>query len=343
MGLKVVCTLYIPGITLFPEEIITKTGAELVKTFARTEEEIIASVKDADVVISVTSFQPFTQRIIENLTNCRHIASIGVGYEGIDIKSATERDIVVTTTPFYCVEEVSDHTMALILALSRKILRLDKVVKEGKWGTDPTVRRTILPPMFRLKGLTLGLIGFGNIPRTLVPKARGFGMRIIAYDPYVPKEIMMAHFGVEKVELEELLRQSDFVSVHAALTDETRKMIRREHFRMMKPTAYFINTARGAIVDEDALVEALQNGWIAGAGLDVTDPEPIRPDSPLLKMDNVLLTAHTAHYSETSERDLWQIPLEEAALTLQGKFPRFAVNPQIKERWLKKWGTSQNI
>jgi len=339
MRLKVAATFYLPGIP-FPEEIIAKIGAEFIKTLCRSEEEIIAVAQDADALLTVTTLQPITAKVIQGLSRCRHISSIGVGYEGIDLKAATERDIVVTTTPYYCLEEVSDHAIALLLALSRKLLRIDKAVKEGRWGTDPTLRRSLLPPMSRVKGQTLGLIGFGNIARTLVAKAKGFGLKVIAYDPYVPKEIMMTHFGVEKVELEELLKQSDYISVHAALTEENKKMLRREHFQMMKPTAYFINTARGGLVDEEALVEALQNGWIAGAGLDVTDPEPIKSDSPLLKMDNVIITAHTAQYSDLSEKELWQIPLEEIALTLGGKFPRFAVNPQIKERWLKKWTTS---
>jgi D-3-phosphoglycerate dehydrogenase len=341
MALKVAATFFLPEVSL-PEEIIAETGAEFVKTLCRNEEEIISIAKDADAIATITTLQPITANVIQSLSRCRHIASFGIGYEGIDIEAATKKDIVVTTTPYYCLEEVSDHTMALILALARKIMKVTKAVKDGHWGTEPFIRKGLLPPMARIKGQTLGLIGFGNIARALVPKARGFGLRIIAHDPYVPAEIMMAHFDVEKVELDALLRQSDYVSLHAALIPENRKMLGREHFQMMKPTAYFINTARGGLVDEEALIEALQKGWIAGAGLDVTDPEPVRVDSPLLAMDNVIVTAHTAQFSDISERELWQIPLEEISMTLRGKFPRFAVNPQIKEKWLKKWGITQN-
>lgn len=337
MAMKVAATFYLPEVSL-RDEIITETGAEFVKTLCRNEEEIIAIARDADAIATVATLQTISAHVIKNLFRCRHIASFGIGYEGIDLNTATERDIVVTTTPYYCLEEVSDHTMALILALSRKIMKVVKAVKDGHWGTEPIMRRTLLPPMARIKGQTLGLIGFGNIARALVPKAKGFGLRIISHDPYVPADIMMAHFGVEKVELDALLRQADYVSLHAPLIPENRKMLRREHFQMMKPSAYFINTARGALVDEEALIEALEKGWIAGAGLDVTDPEPVRPDSPLLRMDNVIITAHTAQFSDLSERELWQIPLEEIALTLRGKFPRFAVNPHIRERWLRKWG-----
>lgn len=338
MGLRVVATFFLPEIQ-FPEEIVTSIGAEFVKTLARSEDEIIEACKDADAVTAVTSVQPYPRRVIENLPKLRHIASIGIGYENVDLKAATERGIVVTNTPFYCLEEVAEHALALMLALVRKLFKLHNAVKAGKWGTAPGVRREILPPMSRLRGMTLGIIGFGNIGKSLAAKVQSLGMRVIAHDPYVPAEIMKAHFGVEKVELEELLRQSDVISIHTALTEETRKMLRREHFQMMKRTAYLINTSRGGVLDEAALIEALQNGWIAGAGLDVLDPEPPKPDNPLLNMENVIITGHCAQYSDQSEAELWRVPLEEIALTLQGKWPRFPVNPQVKEEWLKKWGS----
>lgn len=336
MGFKAVATFNIPGLQ-YPDEIITQTGGELVKTMCRSEDEIIAAGKDADAMTAPTSVQPYTHRVLTNLPRCRIVASIGIGYESIDLETASELGIVVTSVPDYCWEEVSDHALTLMLALARKLLPLHIAVKDGKWGTGPEVRKGILPPMFRIKGQTLGIVGFGNIGRTLALKAKGLGMKVIACDPYASREVMQM-FAVAKVTLEELLKQSDYISVHAALTPENRHMFRREQFQMMKPTAYFVNTARGGLVDEAALSEALQQKYIAGAGLDVMETEPPRRENPLLQLDNVILSGHTAQYSDESEAELWRKPLEEIARVMQGKWPRYVVNPQVRPKFEEKWG-----
>lgn len=321
------------------DDILQKAGAEFVLIPCKSNKEIIAASQDADAIATVITFQPFSKELIQKLGfKVRHISSAGIGYEGIDLTAATKRGIVVTNTPLYCLDEVSDHTMALVLALNRKLPQLDKAARNFNWRINsPEVYSQILPPMKKLRGQILGLIGFGNVARAVVQKAKGFGLEVIACDPNVSEEVMRAHFGVRKVDLFELLRESDFVSLHVSLSEKTRRLLEGEHFRSMKPTAYFINTARGGLVDEDALIKALQKKWIAGAGLDVISQEPPKENNPLLKMENVIISGHSAQYSDESEIGLLRIPIEEAILSVQGKFPRFAVNQEIQEKWLKKW------
>jgi D-3-phosphoglycerate dehydrogenase len=285
--------------------------------------------------------QPFTRKVIQKLNKCKLIHNLGLGYEGIDIAAATEHGICVSWPAGYCLEEVSDHTMALILACARKLLRQYNAVKAGKWTSleKPEIRLKLWPPMFRLRGQTLGIIGFGNIARTLVPKAKGFGLRIIVYDPYVPSEIFK-EYGVESVDFDFLLQNSDYISVHTALTPETRHMLGMKEFKKMKPSAFLINTARGEIIDEQGLYVALTEGYIAGAGLDVLEDERsgIIPDHPLLKLDNVIVTPHSAHYSEESALEIRCRPFEEISRIIEGEWPRHFLNPQVKEKFINRWG-----
>jgi len=338
MAFKAVLTISFPYSGLpHDEEAYKKKGIDFIKILCNTEEEIVAAACDADAVITV--FQHFGRNVIEKLSKCKLIHSLGIGYEGIDVKAATEYGICVSAPAGYCLEEVSDHTMALILACARKITRLDSAVKSGKWGSaeKPEIRSRIWPPMFRLKEQALGLIGFGNIPRALIPKAKGFGLRIIAFDPYVPFEIG-EKYGVKLVELDYLLRNSDYVSIHAALTPETHHMLGLEEFKKMKPTAYLINTARGPVIDEKALYVAISEGYIAGAGLDVLETESVTLEHPLLKFDNVILTAHSAHYSEFSALEIRRRPFEEISRIVDKKWPRCLLNPQVKGKFVSKWG-----
>ena len=341
MSFKVVVTFYAPGIVPTYDELLTKLGAEVEKTFCATEEELISACSEADAVIAlgirITPGYIFSLKVIENLNKCRLIALTGIGYDNVDIAAATEKGICVANVPYYCLEEVSDHAMALILACARKFYQLLPDIKRGKWSTQADYL-SALKPLHRLSGQTLGLIGFGNIARTLVPKARAFGFRIIAYAPHVPS-ILFKTFKVESVELDKLLEESDFVSMHTALTSETKHMMGLKQFKKMKPTAYFINTARGELVDERALYTALSEGLIAGAGLDVLESEPPGLDNPLLKLSNVLITGHFAYYSEESREELFRWPWEEVARVLQGEWPQGLVNPQVKERFSVKWGT----
>ena len=340
MSFRVVVTFYVPGAVPSYDELLTDLGAEVDKTFCATEEELISACCEADAIIALgirlTPGYVFSGKVIEKLHKCRLIALTGIGYDNVDIAAATEKGICVANNPYYCLEEVSDHTVALILACARKFYQLVPDVKSGKW-TGQADYLDALKPLHRLSRQTLGLIGFGNIARTLVPKARAFGLRIIACSPHVP-DTLFETFKVESVELDRLLEESDFVSMHTALTPETRHMMGLEQFRTMKRTAYFINTARGELVDEKALYTALSEGLIAGAGLDVLEVEPPGRDNPLLKLNNVFITGHFAYYSEESREELFRWPWEEVARLLRGEWPQGLVNAQVKEIFSAKWG-----
>ncbi|MDI6777267.1 MAG: C-terminal binding protein [Syntrophales bacterium] len=311
---------------------------KVVKKLCLTEEEVIDTAHDADAIIGVATFQPFSRKVMERLTRCRFIQSMGIGYDRLDVAAATEHGILVANMPDYCLEEVSDHAMALILACTRRIVALNETVKRGGWKVepDPDIQKEIWPKMSRLKGQTLGLVGFGRIPRTLVPKATGFGMRIIAYDPYIPEEIFTG-LGVERVDLDRLLRESDIVSVHSALTTETKHLLGLRELKKMKPTAHLVNTARGGIVDGQALYTALKEGIIMGAAVDVTEPEPIKPDDPLLTLDNFIVTAHSGHFSIPAFTELTHRPAREVARVFKGEWPVGLLNPEVKEKFRQKW------
>ena len=227
--------------------------------------------------------------------------------------------------------------MALILAIARKITKLDNFVKQGKWvlEPEPEIQMQVWPTMIGLRDKTLGLIGFGRIARKLVPKAKGFGMHIIAYDPYLDESAVQSA-GAEKVNLDDLLTQADVLSLHCALTDETRHMLGAEQFEKMKPSAIVANTARGGLIDQSALYEALTSGQIGGAGLDVTDPEPISADDPLLKLENVIITPHSAHASIPALMALLQRPGEEVARVLKGELPVGLLNPQAEDKYCER-------
>jgi len=337
MAWKVVLSFALPGLD-FGEAILAPLGAEVIKGVFRTEEDLVNGARDADAIIGISSIQPYNRRVLSSLPQCRIVAITGIGYENVDLEAATDLGIAVTNVPDYCLDEVSDHALALMLALNRKLFQLQRAVKEeGLWTADMKMRREVLPPMQKLRGSTLGIVGFGNIGRALALKARGLGMRVLAYDPFVLTPVMET-MGVEAADLDTLLRESDFVSVHANLTPENRRLFNYERFQKMKRTAYFINTARGGLVDEADLVRALKEKLIAGAGLDVSDPEPVPRDSPLLQMDNVILTGHTAQFSNRSEAELWQRPMQEVVRALKGQWPRYVVNPEVKAKYLQKWG-----
>jgi D-3-phosphoglycerate dehydrogenase len=336
MSFKVVMVVPDPLIP-HSEEDYRRIGAEFVSQPCETEDEIIAAAHDADFVI--TFRKPFTRKVIEKLDKCKMIFNVGTGYEAIDIAAATEHGICVTYPGGYCTDEVAEHAMALILACARKVTRLDRAVRGGKWESYARreIRFQILPPMFPLKGQTLGLIGFGRISRSLVPRARGFELRVIAFDPYIPPGIF-EDFDVEAVALDYLLENSDFVSLHAAFTPEARHMLGMEQFRRMKPTAYLINCARGEFIDEQALYTALAQGYIAGAALDVLQAGRIGPDHPLLQLENVIITPHTAWYSEQSVDKSRRRPYEEIVRMINGEWPRWLINPEVKDNFSRRWG-----
>ena len=279
-------------------------------------EDILAVARDADAVL--VTYAKLTGDLLRQLTRCRAIGRFGLGVDNIDLAAAAEMGITVTYVPDYCVREVSDHAMALLLALARKITLSNALVQNGRWEVPAVV------PIHRLSDRVLGLIGFGNIPRALAPKAKAFGLRVVTHDPYVTPDALAAA-GVEGMSLDELLGVSDFVSVHAPLMPSTRGLINAATLARMKPTALLINTARGPLVDEEALVAALDAGRIAGAALDVLATEPPAKTSPLLGRDNVILTPHTAFYSEEALDELLTKCAGDVARVLSGEPPVYPV------------------
>lgn len=301
--------------------------AEVVEARFNTEDEFIAVAKDADVILG--GGPVLTRRVMESLTKCRAIITYSVGFDGIDIDAATDNGIIIVNNPasYWCVEEVSNHTIALLLACAKKLVLLNNLTKQGRWIES----RRVLPPMVSIHGQILGLVGCGAIGRMTAKKAQCFGLRTLGYDPYLDKSLAK-EYGIILMSLPELLKESDFVSVHTPLNEETYHLIGEREFKQMKPGAYFINTSRGSVVDEMALIKALQEKWIAGAGLDVFEKEPVAPDNPLLKMDNVVVLPHTASYSDAA-LDLQPVnPAQEAARVLSGQWPKNVINKTVKPK-----------
>ena len=279
-------------------------------------EDIIAVAHDADAVI--VCYAQITPAVVAGLNRCKVIGRTGLGVDNIDVPAAAARGITVTYVPDYCLREVSDHTMALLLALARKVTLANKLVQSGRWELPP------LMPFRRLEGQVLGLIGFGNIPRAVVPKAKAFGLTVITHDPFVSKDVL-ASAGVEGVSFDDLLARSDFVSVHAPLMPATRGLVNAAAFAKMKKGAFVINTARGPLIDEPALIAALDSGHLGGAGLDVVTTEPLAKDSPLIGRDNVILTPHTAFYSVEALIELQTKCATDVGRVLSGEKPVYPV------------------
>ncbi|MCD6083832.1 C-terminal binding protein [Candidatus Aerophobetes bacterium] len=300
--------------------IITEAGGTLIPAQCRSEEEVIQKAKDAHGLL--TQYAPISRKVIEALSQCRVIARYGIGVDNIDISAATQRKIVVVNVPSYCEEEVASHTLALILACVRKIFLFNQAIRKGNW--DWKLGR----PIVRLSEQKLGLIAFGKIAKMVARKARAFGFSLMGFDPYVSDEEFAAE-GVRKVDLDYLLKNSDIICVHAPLTQETRHMLGREEFKKMKSSSFLVNTSRGAVVDEKALYEALREGQIAGAALDVLEEEPPGKDSPLLKLDNVIFTPHVAWYSESSLKELRAKAATDLVRVLEGKTPQGFVNRKM--------------
>jgi D-3-phosphoglycerate dehydrogenase len=310
----------------YENEALEPIGAKVQTVNPANEDEYIAAVRDADAVL-VGRFA-LNERVINALENCKVIAHGGVGVDRSDIDAATRKGIVVTNVPDVFTEEVAVHAFMLLLNLAKKTIPLDRAVREGRWREA----RRYMHPMPRVVGDTLGLVAFGNIPRLVAKKAKGFDMNVIAWDPYVPDEVFAAH-GVERVtDLGELFRRSDFVSAHLPLNPSTRGLLNYEPFSQMKPTAYFINTGRGPTHNEADLIRALREGKLAGAGLDVMEVEPTEPNNPLHQMDNVVLTPHSASVSDRSDVERRRRVGQEVAAVLQGKKPRNVVNKEVLDK-----------
>ena len=321
---KVMLTdLIFPDFELEEEE-IRRIGASLSLATWGDEAGMVAALKEADGLLN--HFAPLTRRVLEQLPKCRVISRCGVGYDNIDVEAATELGILVAHVRDYCIEEASTHTFALLLACARRLFHIDRAVRRGAW--DHAAGR----PMHNLACQTIGIVGLGKIGNATANKARAFGMKVLAFDPYARG----AGPNVEMVPFDRLVEASDYICIHAALTDETRGLFSDRAFDRMKPTAYLINGARGPIVDEDALLRALREGKIAGAAVDTMAKEPPGAENPLLKLDNLIVTSHVSWYSEESIELLRRENVRAVVDTLQKGRPKYLVNPEALQHARQK-------
>jgi D-3-phosphoglycerate dehydrogenase len=302
-------------------EVLKASGLdiELVRLQARTPEELFPAVADADALL--VQWVKITRPVMEKLARCKVISRYGIGVDMVDIPAATDHGILVCNVPDYCVEEVSTHTISFVLALNRHILIHNAHIHSGKWGGAPGGAPS------RLAGQVIGIVGLGNIGREVARKAGGLGLKVVGCDPYLAPE-RAAALGVELVGLGDLLRRADYVCLHCPLTEETRHLIGQAQLAVMKPSAYLINMARGPVVDQAALYQALIAGTIKGAALDVLEQEPPAPDDPLLKLDNVIITPHVASWTTEAVEQLRRDTTRNVITVLQGKLPRAIVNRQ---------------
>jgi D-3-phosphoglycerate dehydrogenase / 2-oxoglutarate reductase len=319
---KVVVTDYVWD-SLDVEQAIFAGRAKLVAMQTTKPDEFLRQAADCDALLN-TYAGPITAEVIAQMPKCLIIARYGIGVDTIDLEAATAAGIVVTNNPTYCIDEVAEATMALLLACGRKVVYFDRLVREGRWEIKSG------KPMFRVAGSTIGLVGFGNIARRVALRAAAFGMRILYFDPFVRQgQVDAPGTGVD---FDELLRESDFVSLHAPLNSQTRRMIDDAAFSKMKATAYLINCSRGPVVDTEALVRALNGNVIAGCALDTTDPEPLPDPHPLRGRANVIINPHAAWYSEQSMSGLQSGAPGEVRRVLCGEWPCNVVNPAVRGR-----------
>jgi D-3-phosphoglycerate dehydrogenase len=307
------------------EKLIYEAGGTLQFGRASTLADRVTLAKAAEVLIASTA--PMPREFLRELPQLKGIVRLGIGYDSVDIDAATDLGIAVANVPEFCQDEVAEHALGLMLAVTRKIALADRLTRQGKWVVG--IQESMLP-IRRLRGHTLGLVGFGRIAQRLTGMAKALGLRVIATDPYVAPEVPQAA-GVVLMSLEELLQQSDIVSLHVPLTSETRCLIDSDAFELMKHGAILINTSRGSVVDEVALEEALADGQLDGAGLDVLETEPPKIPHPLLDFDNVVVTCHYASCSLEAYADLRRSVSEQTAQILQGESPRHLINTQVKD------------
>lgn len=320
---KILITDYVWS-SIEPErQVLAEVGAELIAAETGDVAELQTFAPMMDGIL--TCWNPVREPVITAAKKCQVIARYGIGLDNIDVDVATEQGIIVTNVPAYCLDEVSDHAMGLLLACARKIPRFDRAVRNSVWDQN------IGPEMHRIRGKTLGIVGFGQIGQAIIPKAKAFGLAINVCSPRTdPNRIQQQ--GAQKVSFQELLATSDFITIHAPLTQETEHMFSDAEFRAMKPTAFLINTARGGIVDTTALTTALRNGDIAGAGLDVLETEPPDQNEELLTLDNAVVTPHAAFVSEDAILELEVTAARCVAQVLTGQLPESVVNPSVLEQ-----------
>lgn len=296
--------------------VFSKLGAHLDWAQISGEEEIVSRCHDADGLI--IQYAPLTRWVLERLSRCKVISRYGVGVDTIDLPAATELGIIVANVPDYCVDEVSDHTLALFLSLVRKVILLDRSIRSGSWDFRVAL------PIHRLKGMIYGIVGCGRIGRGVAKRVSAFGLRVIGYDPYLTEAE-----GVPLVSFERLLGEADFISIHCSLTESSHHLFGRDQFQSMKRRPLVMNLSRGPVVDERGLIEALERGWISGAALDVLEKEPPDTDNPFLRRENVILTPHIGFYSEESKSEMKRRTAENVSAVLTGKLPDSVVNRDV--------------
>jgi D-3-phosphoglycerate dehydrogenase len=294
-----------------------RVGAKLVLAQAQEESHLIQACREADGLLN--QYALLTRRVLENLPKCKVISRYGVGVDSVDLKAATDLGIIVANVPDYCIDEVADQTVSMILALIRKTAFFDQKVKSGQWDFRLGI------PINRTRGKTLGLIGCGKIGMEVSKRITSFGIKVIAFDPYIGKTPEV----IELKDFDSVLKESDIISIHCPLNDSTRHLIGEREFAKMERKPLLVNTSRGAIVDEKALINALKQGHISGAGLDVLEKEPPDAQNPLLKMENVVLSPHIGFYSEESISELKRRTAKNVSEVLMGKWPSSVVNHEV--------------
>ena len=307
-------------------ETMASHDIEFVFQECETRAQLASCAGDADVVWVCGGSLIVDAESLADLPRCGALIRTGSGTDNIPIDAATAQGIIVANTPEAFSDGVSDHAIGLLLAVVRQIAIQDRIVRTGIWDREAAY------PSWHLRGQTLGLIGFGHIARLVTRKLSGFEMTVLAHDPYVSADVMTSH-GVQSASMEEVLSSSDFVSLHCPLLDETHHLIGERELRMMKPQAILINTSRGPVVDEAALIRALSERWIAAAGVDVLEQEPPSADNPLFSLDNAVITPHIAGYTDQSLDNSWRLSVETALALAQGRWPRSYVNHNVKPRW----------
>ena len=300
--------------------VLRAAGVEPVVAPDTSEATLTELASEVDVILFC--FAQVTGNVLRAAEKCVVACRYGIGVDNIDIPTATDLGIVVTNVPDYCMDEVTDHAIGMILALNRRLVPHSDEVNSGGWSSV-----VLNQPMHRTRGATLGILGFGRIGRSIAAKAAGFGMQMVAYDPLI--EAGQTIEGVEIATFEDVLRRSHFITVHTPLTPETEGMIGADELATMMPGSIIVNCARGGIIEEEALVEALASGHLAGAGLDVLEPAPPADNHPLLGLENVIITPHTAFFSQASTLELERRTAEEAVRVLNGEMPENLINPDV--------------
>lgn len=315
---KVLLTDYEFETLEFEEKVLNESGLEVefIKAQCKTEDDVIEAAKDVDAIIN--QYAPLTEKVLRSLTNCKVISRYGVGVDTINIDVAKELGIKVCNVPDYGMEEVSNHTLALLMAWSRKIVELNNAVKAGVWDFN------VGKPIYRFKDRVFAIFGFGRIPRRVIEKVQPLGMTLIGYDPFVSAE-EMAEYGVRKVELDEAFELGDILSFHVPLVEQTKHLLNKERLAQLKDGVFILNTARGPIIETAALIEGLKSKKIAGAALDVVEEEPLKAGDELLNFDNVYITPHSAFYSVEAIEELRTKATKNVVDVLQGHQPAYVV------------------